>query len=150
MTLVDPHPEILLAAGSPIPSHALAAIAALGLAIAQLLARKGGRRHRVLGWIFVALMAWTAVSALGISTIGTWGYFSPIHLLVPVVFGSLFTGLRAIRRGYVAGHRRAMILLATLALVIPGAFTLLPGRIMHDVVFGPPADGAPSPAPVAD
>ena len=36
----------------------------------------------------------------------------------------------------VAAHRRIMIILFTGALVITGLFTLLPGRIMHRVVFG--------------
>ena len=37
----------------------------------------------------------------------------------------------------VVAHRRAMIGLFSGALVIAGLFTLLPGRIMHAVVFGP-------------
>jgi uncharacterized membrane protein len=36
----------------------------------------------------------------------------------------------------VAGHRRIMIYLFSGALVIAGLFTLLPGRIMHAVLFG--------------
>jgi uncharacterized membrane protein len=36
----------------------------------------------------------------------------------------------------VAGHRRIMILLFTGALVVAGLFRLLPGRIMHAVLFG--------------
>jgi len=34
-------------------------------------------------------------------------------------------------------HRRVMIGIFSGALVIAGLFTLLPGRIMHAVVFGP-------------
>jgi uncharacterized membrane protein len=34
-------------------------------------------------------------------------------------------------------HRNVMVLTFTGALVIAGLFTLLPGRIMHAVVFGP-------------
>ena len=37
----------------------------------------------------------------------------------------------------VTDHRRIMIMTFTGALVIAGMFTLLPGRIMHTVVFGP-------------
>jgi uncharacterized membrane protein len=37
----------------------------------------------------------------------------------------------------VADHRRIMILLVTGALVVAGLFRLLPGRIMHAVLFGP-------------
>jgi uncharacterized membrane protein len=42
----------------------------------------------------------------------------------------------AARRHHVGNHRFAMISLFAGALVIAGAFTLLPGRIMHRVVFG--------------
>jgi uncharacterized membrane protein len=37
----------------------------------------------------------------------------------------------------VANHRRIMIFIFAGALVIAGLFTLVPGRIMHSVVFGP-------------
>ena len=40
------------------------------------------------------------------------------------------------RRHLVAAHRRIMICIFCGALVIAGLFTLLPGRIMHSVVFG--------------
>ena len=36
----------------------------------------------------------------------------------------------------VADHRRFMIALFSGALVVAGLFTLLPGRIMHAVMFG--------------
>jgi uncharacterized membrane protein len=39
-------------------------------------------------------------------------------------------------RHNVAQHRRAMIGIFVGALVIAGAFTFLPGRIMHAVAFG--------------
>jgi uncharacterized membrane protein len=42
----------------------------------------------------------------------------------------------AAHRHEVTAHRRAMIMLFSGALVIAGLFTLLPGRIMHAVVFG--------------
>ena len=131
---MDLHP--LLSAVSPTPSHAFAALGAAGLGTVQMLRRKGDRAHRAFGWIFVALMAWTAASAAFISTIKLWGPFSPIHLLIPVVFASLWVGVRHARRGDVASHRRAMITLFVLALLITGGFTLYPGRIMHAVVFG--------------
>jgi uncharacterized membrane protein len=40
------------------------------------------------------------------------------------------------RRHWVRSHRAAMISLFAGALVIAGVFTLLPGRVMHEVVFG--------------
>ncbi|SFH65759.1 DUF2306 domain-containing protein [Albimonas pacifica] len=126
----------LLAAASPIPSHAFAALAAAALGGAQLLRPKGGRGHRWIGWAFVALMAWTALSALFISSIRVWGPFSPIHLLIPTTLGALVYAVRAARRGNLRAHRWTMLSLYALALVLTGAFTLLPGRVMHAVLFG--------------
>jgi uncharacterized membrane protein len=40
-------------------------------------------------------------------------------------------------RHRVTDHRRIMILIFSGALVIAGLFTLIPGRIMHTVLFGP-------------
>jgi uncharacterized membrane protein len=40
------------------------------------------------------------------------------------------------RAGKIRAHRRAMILLFWLALVLTGLFTFAPGRIMHQVVTG--------------
>ena len=42
----------------------------------------------------------------------------------------------AARRHNVLRHRRAMLGIFLGALVVAGLFTLLPGRIMHAVVFG--------------
>lgn len=47
-----------------------------------------------------------------------------------------FAAPKAAHRHDVAQHRRVMIGIFIGALVIAGAFTLLPGRIMSRVVFG--------------
>lgn len=127
----------LLAAPVVIQLHAFAAIGALALGAAQLAGPKGTIPHRLFGWLWVSLMLAVVISSFFIHTIRLWGPWSPIHLL------SLFTLLmlpRAVRRAHrhdVRGHRRAMLGLFVGALVIAGGFTLLPGRIMHAVVFGP-------------
>ena len=133
---MDFSPNVLLGSDRPIPSHAVAALLVTLLGAWQLLAAKGTGRHRAVGWLFVAGMAYVALSGLFISTIGLFGYFSPIHLLIPVTVLSLWTGVRAARRGDVAAHRSTMVSLFVLALVVTGAFTLVPGRIMHGTVFG--------------
>jgi uncharacterized membrane protein len=46
-------------------------------------------------------------------------------------------GVWKAHRHEISDHRRIMILIFSGALVIAGLFTLLPGRIMHTVVFGP-------------
>lgn len=126
--LLDAAPAILL--------HAFAAMAAFVLGLVQFVAPKGTLPHRTIGWIWVALMAAVAASSFWIHQIRLVGPFSPIHLL------SIFTLIMlplAVWRAHtqrVTDHRRIMILLFTGALVVAGLFTLLPGRIMHHVVFG--------------
>ena len=55
--------EILFEQASPIPHHALAAFAAVIIGAIQLWMRKGGRVHRIMGYIWVALMATVALSS---------------------------------------------------------------------------------------
>jgi uncharacterized membrane protein len=126
----------LLNAASQIPLHAFAAMAAFVLGIVQLAAPKGTLPHRTLGWIWVTLMAIVAVSSFWIHQIRLVGPWSPIHLLSVFTLVTLPLGVWKAHRHEVADHRRIMTLIFTGALVIAGLFTLLPGRIMHAVVFG--------------
>ena len=73
--------ELLLSQVMPIPSHALAAMASVVLGGAQLASAKGTARHRALGWAWVGLMTFVAISSFFISELRLWGAFSPIHLL---------------------------------------------------------------------
>lgn len=127
----------LLQAPGTIPLHAFAAMAAFLLGIVQFAAPKGTLPHRTIGWIWVALMFAVAISSFWIHEIRLIGPFSPIHLLsifAPVML--VFAVLHA-RRHNVSAHKKAMTSIFFGALVIAGAFTFLPGRIMHTVVFGP-------------
>ncbi|WP_315778659.1 MULTISPECIES: DUF2306 domain-containing protein [unclassified Bradyrhizobium] len=126
----------LLAAEPAVVLHAFAAMTAFGLGVVQFAAPKGTVPHRTMGWIWVALMAAVAVSSFWIHTIRLVGPFSPIHLLSLYTLAMLPLAIWAAHRHRVAAHRRAMIMLFSGALVIAGLFTLLPGRIMHRVVFG--------------
>ena len=126
----------LLQSATPIPFHALAAFAAAGLGAAQLWRPKGGRGHRQLGYAWVALLASVAISGLFIHQIRMFGLFSPIHLLSLFTLASLWVAVSRARRGDIAGHRLIMLLLFWLTLVLAGAFTFWPGRVMHRVVFG--------------
>jgi uncharacterized membrane protein len=126
----------LLDAAPPIPLHAFAAMAAFALGVVQLAAPKGTLPHRALGWIWVALMMGVALSSFWIHQIRLAGPWSPIHLLSIFVLMVVPLGVWRAHRHQVADHRRIMILIFSGALVIAGLFTLLPGRIMHAVVFG--------------
>jgi len=119
----------LLNAGPAVHIHLAATILALALGAFMLIRRKGTVSHRLLGWIWVALMLTAAVSSFWITGLGS-GSFSPIHGLSLLVLVLVPLAVLAIRRGKVARHRMAMIGLFFGALVIPGLFTLLPMRLL--------------------
>jgi len=127
----------LLDAAPQIPVHAFAAMAAFALGVVQLAAPKGTLPHRTLGWIWVALMAVVAISSFWIHQLRIVGPFSPIHLLSIYVPIMLVVGVLSARRHNVQRHRRTMLGLFAGALIIAGLFTFMPGRVMHQVVFGP-------------
>jgi len=127
----------LLDAAPAIPLHAFAAMSAFVLGLVQFAAPKGTLPHRTLGWIWVLLMASVAVSSFWIHQIKLIGPWSPIHLLSIFTLVMLPLAVWRAHRHRVVDHRRIMIALFSGALVVAGLFTLLPGRIMHAVVFGP-------------
>lgn len=125
----------LLASPGVIQFHAFGAIAAFAVGIVQFALPKGVRLHRVLGWVWVVIMAAVALASFDIHELRVWGSWSPIHLLSIVTLASLVLGVSYARRGRVGGHRVVMTLLFVGALVVAGGFTFMPGRIMHAVVF---------------
>ena len=127
----------LLDAAPAIPLHAFAAMSAFVLGLVQFAAPKGTLPHRTLGWIWVLLMAAVAVSSFWIHQIRLLGPWSPIHLLSIFTLTMLPLAVWRAHRHRVTDHRRIMIAIFSGALVVAGLFTLLPGRIMHAVVFGP-------------
>ena len=126
----------LFAAPVVIQVHAFAAMAAFVLGIVQFSAPKGTLPHRTLGYIWVGLMLMIAVSSFWIQGMRQWHGFSAIHLLSIWVLVLLPLAVLAARRHRVSAHSKTMIGLFAGALIIAGGFTLLPGRIMHSVVFG--------------
>ena len=127
----------LLETAPQIPIHAFAAMAAFGLGVVQLVAPKGTLPHRTIGWIWVALMAVVAISSFWIHQNRRIGPCIPIHLLSIFVLVVLPLGIWKAHRHDVAAHRRIMVMIFTGALVIAGLFTVVPGRIMNAVLFGP-------------
>jgi uncharacterized membrane protein len=126
----------LLNADPVIQIHAFAAIAAFALGVVQLAAPKGTMPHRIIGWIWVVLLTVIAVSSFWIHEIRLIGPFSPIHLLSIFTLVMLPLAVLHARRHRVDRHRKAMIGIFVGALLVAGAFTFLPGRIMHAVAFG--------------
>lgn len=113
--------------------HALTAMTAMVLGAWLLGARKGHKAHRVGGWIWVLCMATVA----GISfAIRRPEGFSWIHGLSVITLVSLVTGVLAARAHRVKSHRLNMISLYAGALLITGLFTLLPGRLIGQALWG--------------
>lgn len=121
--------------------HMTAALAALALGPLALWARRGRRQrprlHRAAGYAWVTLMVASAVSALFIrdTNLPNVAGFTPIHLLVPVTLAGLGGSFWFLARGNVAAHRRTMQWLYVGACLVAGAFTLLPGRLLGQLVW---------------
>ncbi|HZD25811.1 MAG TPA: DUF2306 domain-containing protein [Alphaproteobacteria bacterium] len=126
----------LLNASMAIQIHAFSAMAAFALGVVQVAAPKGALPHRSMGFLWAGLMLLVAGSSFFIHEIRLWGEWSPIQLLSILTLAAVPAAVWAAHRHRVARHRSAMLGLFLGALVIAGIFTLLPGRIMHAVVFG--------------
>lgn len=140
LSLGHPHPHAfdrVLFARQPrtIQVHMLAALAALMIGVAQMSRPKGDATHRALGWIWVILMGTVAASSLAIRVLNH-GRFSPIHGLSAYSLIALPIGVIAARRGRIAQHRGYMTGLFCFALLVAGAFTFVPGRLMWKLFLG--------------
>lgn len=135
----------LLNAGLVIQIHVIAAIAAFLLGALVLWRRKGTRLHKALGKVWVVLMLVVATSSLFIHEGRLFGPFSPIHILTLVTYIGIGQALWAIKvQRDVVAHRAGMQGTYIGALLLAGAFTFLPGRRMHAVLFGAEAGWTPS------
>ncbi len=121
--------------------HLSAALSAVALGPVALWARKGRhphpRLHRAFGYAWVTLMVVAATSAIFIRdhALPNIAGYTPIHLLVPVVFVSLFGAFRALLQGDIRRHRQTMQALYAGACIVAGLFTLLPGRFLGQLVW---------------
>jgi len=121
--------------------HMSAAILAVAIGPVALWARKGAtqrpRLHRAFGYAWVTLMLLAAVSAIFIRDyrLPNIAGFTPIHLLIPVTLGTLFAAFWFLLRGNINGHRKSMQRLYIGACLVAGAFTLLPGRYLGQLVW---------------
>lgn len=134
----------LLAAPFAVQIHAAAAIAAVLLGAVILFRPKGTPVHKLMGRIWALLMLTTATAAIFVNEIRLIGPFSPIHIFVVMTYYGLWEGIREIRRGNLRAHQASMKSLYLGALLLAGAFTLLPGRRMNQVLFGPDSGWTPS------
>ena len=121
--------------------HLGAALAALAIGPVALWARRGNCPrpvlHRAAGYAWVTLMVVVAISAMFIRDhrLPNIAGYTPVHLLVPLVFGSLFFSFRFLLRGNVNAHRKVMVWLYVSACLVAGAFTLLPNRYLGGLLW---------------
>lgn len=127
-------PEIHTWDGAPwsIALHLLVAGLALFVGALILASRKVDLAHRYLGRAWVAFMLLTASGSF---LIQARGHLSLIHLLRMLVLVSVPKGILQIRRSWVRGHMLTMTF-TNVGLVIAGAFTSLPHRMLGQLVFG--------------
>lgn len=118
----------------PIALHLAAVLPAVAVGLAQLMLPKGTRRHKALGWAWVAAMAIAALSSFWIFGINNGGRFSVIHLLSVFVLFNLAAAVWSIRRGRVSAHKKFMVG-TLLGLLGAGAGALAPGRFLHQLLF---------------
>jgi uncharacterized membrane protein len=121
--------------------HATAAVAAIVTGPIALWARKGStqrpRLHRAFGYAWVTLMLIAATSAIFISgdRLPHFHGFGPIHLLIPVVFGMLVLAFWFLAKKNIEGHQKTMRYLYAGACVVAGSFTLMPHRLLGQLVW---------------
>lgn len=124
--------EPLLQASAAIQIHVYAAVAATFLGAYVFARRKGTKAHRLAGRLWVLLMVLVSVSSFAIHELKVWGQWSPIHILSIATLISLAAAVHLARRGQIRSHRFTMISTYAGALMIAGAFSFMPGRIMHE------------------
>lgn len=114
--------------------HLTAALIALIMGARQLVAKKGGLAHRLIGWSWSLIMIAAAASSFFIQSVFK-GHFSPIHLLSIYVLVQLPLAIQAARKGDLVRHAAVMRGMYWMGLVTAGLFTLVPGRLLHAVFF---------------
>jgi uncharacterized membrane protein len=121
--------------------HMTAALLAIATGPVALWARKTRvqrpKLHRAFGYAWVTLMLVTAFSAMFIrnwSSPNLAGY-TLIHLFVPTTLIGLVVAFWFLAKGRINGHRKTMQGLYVGACLIAGAFTLLPGRYLGNLVW---------------
>ena len=113
--------------------HIAAAVLALSIGLALMVGVKGRAFHRVAGWTWVACMVTVALSSFWIRDHGRFSY---IHFLSGWVSISVPMAVAAIKRRDVKRHRALMTNIFMGGLIVAGAFTFVPGRLMWRVFVG--------------
>lgn len=132
----------LLESSVAVKVHVATVLPAFALGVWLMFAsRKGSPAHRWAGRTYLVLMVVTSLTAVFITShfpfsvpVGPFR-FSPVHLFVVLTLTGCWRAWTAVKRGDLVTHEKAVRGTFFGALVIAGAFTLLPGRIMHALWF---------------
>lgn len=122
--------------------HTTFAVSALALGPMALWSRLGStvrpRWHRAAGYAWVTCMLGAALSALFIRSSLAWSAwgFSPIHLLIGLTIFGLTRAFVYLYQGNIQGHRKSMQYLYIQACIVTGLFTLIPGRLLGQLIWG--------------
>lgn len=130
----------LLAAPFAVQLHVFTVVPAFFLGTWQIFfSHKGAPWHRKLGYFYLALMTVTAIAALFIHQIPAIDIlfgFGPIHIFSIVTLLGVVGALRGAWTHNIKLHKRSMLGVYIGGLLIAGSFALLPGRLMHRLIFG--------------
>ena len=117
----------------PVLIHVATVLPAIPLGAYLLAAPKGTPRHKMLGKVWLALMV---ITALAITFIRGGTDFSPIHIFVPITLIGAWKTVATARAGKIAEHKSHLVGMYLGALMIPGIFSFMPGRLMGTWLFG--------------
>lgn len=114
-------------------AHTVLAVAALLLGAFVLGIKKGSTPHRYGGRVWVLLMAGVAISSFWIKTSGSYSW---IHLLSIGTLIALTIGVTMVKLKHIGQHQRWMRNTYFGGLIIAGGFTLMPGRLIGQWLWG--------------
>lgn len=117
--------------------HLATVIPAIPLGTYVILSRKGGKRHKLLGKIWLTLMFVTAIATIFIRNLNG-GQFSWIHLFTLLTFIAVPQAIISARQGRIEAHKKHLRNFFIGALVIAGLTAFVPGRTMWQWAFGTP------------
>ena len=131
------HDASLASLSPAIVVHLTLAATALLLGPVALALRKGSRGHRAIGYAWVTLMVGAALSSVFIRDfrMPNLAGFTPIHILTVVTLAGVDSAIFAIARRNVGAHRRGMWQAYLGGCIGAGAFALMPGRYLGDLLW---------------
>lgn len=119
--------------------HLATVIPCVFLGAALFAMRKGEPIHRKLGAVYMVLMLFTAAITLFMPALvgpRLFNHFGFIHLFSFLTLYTVPSSFISIRKGEIRDHEIGMILLYCGAIILAGGFTLMPGRYLHNLLFG--------------